>query len=347
MNITKRIFTFAIFIIILQGCSMLSSPPPKITSLFPTITTINFTKTPNMTIVTQVINTPRVGYTDLPTIDPSIIPPELIEAGRYSDISPSEAIFLLNILKLSAKNRDPNLLLDYFLFPIHESGRCPGDIITTSNDFITRFPEIMSDSTRENILKVQISDILLGMDGMALEVNSKYDIWFVHYDNRILLTSFLGFVTYWDYWEDSDTGSIPRPTIDPSNVKFGEYIATPYYISKDGINHLDVSLEEWVIFKLTLTGTSISMGPYPGKNKIFSYQYETMEICPVLSNFVPGESSDYVIYNYAIGKLQFYGPKFIYKAYLLKNNQLSITMEGDNIDSIRDPKLLLLTLKRK
>jgi hypothetical protein len=339
----KRLFIISLIIIFLQGCSVLeirSPVTPTINLLLPN-TTNKYTITSSPPKLFQRTSTPNARHTSLPTINPSLIPPELIQAGKYSSITPEEAVYLFNLLQKSAKDRDPYLLLEYFHLPIHEPQRCPGDLITTSEDFVKRFPELMNESTRTKILSLKLSDIALGMDGMALAVNSRFDIWFVAScdsssceSKRIILTSFLGFVTYWDYWETIGGNEVPRPTINPSIVKFGIYSATPYYISMDGYHDLDEILLEWLKYSITITTSNISMGPYPGNTQINSCQYTEMEICPILDE-------DYVIGEYSIGRLHFICPESYinYEVYLLPNNQLSI-----NIGPYRDLKYLIFKL---
>jgi hypothetical protein len=298
----ERLVIFGLFIILfLQGCY--PSISNTITENLTTSTyTIKRTFTPSKTLR----NTPTLTdtgtrtkyYTAFATVDISNVPSRIIGAGdkNFGGFSTNDIVYLINMLKKSAKDRDPYQLLDFMIFPMHKLGRCPGDVIETPSEFINRFSEFMTESTRTNILNFDWDDVWPKWSGLGIAINYRYDIWFTAYctnddcipPHHIVAESFLGYGPYWDLVEGHPT---PEPTYDPKMVDLGEYTVTSDYynfISGGNLTRLDDTQSQWKNFQLTFTETSINMGPFISTDKDFpeytstyeSCYYNSLEVCP-------------------------------------------------------------------
>jgi hypothetical protein len=153
---------------------------------------------------------PTVQYTPLPTVDLSDVPPEIIKRASVAGMKPNEVVYLFNMIQRVAKDRDPVPLLDFLRFPLKEWTKCPGDVIETQEEFILRFPSIMTESARANILKLKMEDIFLSWRGMALAANTPFDIWFLAYctdgnctTHFIVLEVFIKYSIFWEMVEGS------------------------------------------------------------------------------------------------------------------------------------------------
>jgi len=146
-----------------------------------------------------------VWYTSVPTVDLTGIPHDIIDRASVAGLEPNEVVYIFNLLQKAAVDRDPNLLLDFLRFPLHQSGKCPGDVIETPEEYVKRFPFLMSETTRKNIIKMKIEDTFLSWRGMGLKANYPYDIWIIPYcgdteckTTFIVLEKFLEYSIFWE-----------------------------------------------------------------------------------------------------------------------------------------------------
>jgi hypothetical protein len=338
----KRIAIIGIFtMLILQGCYPNNRPVTDIESSITSTAIYTPTQSPS-TSRTQTFTlskTPSKYYTALPSIDISNIPSRIYEgAEAYNIFTTNEIAYLVNILKKSAKDRDPYPLLDFIVFPMHELNRCPGDVINTPSEFVTRFPEFMTDTTRNNILNLNWDDVWPNDEGLGIAVNSPFDVWFITYcDNNncaggrhIVLNGYFGYGTYWEYVEGYPT---PKPTYDYSLVNYGEYKTTKSYynlISHGELTRLDETLSDWKKFYLLFNKTSIKMGPYiiTDENNVYLQEsfitcdYNGIEVCP------PPEYNKWLwAGEYNLGELLFIcNNSFTERIIILNNNRLGVPM---------------------
>jgi hypothetical protein len=343
-------FYLILFILILQGCN----PNGQLASEM----TTNITNTPNSTYTQTSIssntptititNTPINYYTSLPSVDISNVPTRLSGAAdAFTNLTTNEIVYLINLLKQVAKDRDPYPLLDFIVFPMHEFHRCPGDVINTPSEFVDRFSEFMTERTRNNILNLSWDDIGLTWEGLGIAVNSPYDIWFVPYcDNKecaggyhIVMVAFFGYGTYWDYVEGKPT---PKPTYDASRINYGKYKATSSYydfISHGDLTRLDDKYSAWKEFTLEYDKTYLKMGPFPdksdksisNKNDYRICNYEKIEVCQ------PSEYNKWVwAGEYSLGELLFIcNNTYNYRLIILENKRLGYPVEDGYV--ILDP----------
>ncbi|MBN2244188.1 MAG: hypothetical protein JW793_15990 [Acidobacteria bacterium] len=148
---------------------------------------------------------PTEYYTPLPTVDLAGVPDWIIQSASVAGMEPYEVVYLFNLIQRVARDRDPYPLLDFLRFPLKEVVKCPGDIIETPEEFVRRFPSLMTEAIRANILKQTIDEIFLSWRGMAMEGNTRYDIWLIPYcadqeceTHYIVLITFLRYTVFWE-----------------------------------------------------------------------------------------------------------------------------------------------------
>jgi hypothetical protein len=182
-------------------------------TLYPTYTILP-ESTREITKLAVITNTPDptptktdwkptpVRYTPLPTADLTDLPENIIQGSMVSGVEPYEAVYLFNLLQKVAQDRDPRPLLEFFRFPLHQTGKCPGDVIENPEEFVRHFSTIMNETTRKNILQIKLEDVFLNWRGMALAANYRYDIWITAYlggeGTYFVMESFLGYSIFWE-----------------------------------------------------------------------------------------------------------------------------------------------------
>jgi hypothetical protein len=286
-----------ISLVVSQGCTSLSNNERN-TIVNTNIKTSTTTITPTITssqMVKPTYTQTEVKYTPLPTIDPSNMPPAFQGTDPGLPFSKSEIVYLYNLLKNSFANHDPLPLLDFLIFPLHESSRCPGDIIGTPEEFIDRFPEITSRATDKIITNMKPEKhIIRQRNYLGFTIVSPFDVWFTFYcsstecgysdTHHIIIERFLDYSTYYDVIKGFPTA---KPTYDPNLISYGVYKVTSNYnniISQFGeLTTLDDESSAWKKFTIKYTKSSISIGPFVNINDHrLSYKsctYKAIEVC--------------------------------------------------------------------
>jgi hypothetical protein len=302
MKISKEIWAsiLALFsIVVIQGCTSISTNERN-TIVETRINAITFTDkstiTPSRIVKPTRTQTEKIIlFTPLPTINPSNMPPGFQGTDSGLPFSKSEIVYLFNLLKKSFSNHDPLPLLEFLIFPLNESSRCPGDIIETPEEFIKRFPEITSRVTNAVISNMKPEKhILRQREYLGFNIVSPFDVWFTFYcsdkecggsdTHHIIIHRFLGYSPYYDVIKGFPTA---KPTYDPSLINYGVYKVTSNYyniITQSGkLAALDEESSIWKKFTIKYTTTSISMGPFVSiRDQSLSYKsctYKAIEVC--------------------------------------------------------------------
>jgi hypothetical protein len=328
-----------VFLVILffsfQGCSPALGSTP-ISSIQPSLSPPSLTNMPLLlkswtpSVIETELKKQTEKYTPLPTVDLSNVPPEILRAGDIWSLSANDIVYLVELIKKVARDRNPTLLFDFMQFPLHQNERCPGNIIETKEEFINMFSEIVDEETRFKMMNIEYSDIGISYDGFGIAVNNRYDIAFVPLCDdlecngtyHIFMNRFLGYTTYWDMVEGYPT---PQPTFDASLIKTGIYTPSEYFIKGGKYTLGDDTLLPWKEYKVIITSTSVSTGPfpeillYPDQKEYETCLYKVMEICP------PREEI-YNTGNNSKGSVQFIctdSPR-IFSFYIFGKDQLGI-----------------------
>jgi hypothetical protein len=292
----KQKFLYLIILIVLQGCYNNAVTPTIIESSpsFTILPTVTNSITPRRTPTITNTMTPSQYYSPLPKMDISNIPTEIVGIDDLFGFSASDVEYLLALLRRVAKERDPSLLVDFILLPMHVLQRCPGNVIETPGEFIYEFLNYMDDTTRYHMMNLSWKDVFIKYDGMGIKVNTRFDIWFAPIcrnkecdpPHHIIMVRFFDYGTYWDLLEGHPT---PEPTYNPNLVKFGEYHVTDSknnFIENGSMTTLPEQLFPWKDFKIQFTNTKLTMGPFQniGDYKIYKNIYEycnykEIEVC--------------------------------------------------------------------
>ncbi len=302
MKVSKAIWASILplfSIVVFQGCTSISKNERNTignTSINTSTFTIKPTITPSrMAKPTRTQTEKIILFTPLPTIDPSNMPPGFQGTDSGLPFSKSEIVYLFNLLKMSFTNHDPLPLLEFLIFPLNESSRCPGDIIETPEEFVERFPEITSRVTNEIINNMKPDNsIIRQREYLGFEIVSPFDVWFTFYcsntecggsdTHHIIIHRFLDYSPYYDVIKGFPTA---KPTYDPSLISYGVYkVTSNYYNIITQFGELATLGEEssiWKIFTIKYTKTSISMGPFVSiRDNSLSYKsctYKAIEVC--------------------------------------------------------------------
>jgi hypothetical protein len=302
MKNNKEIWAYILVLIsigFIQGC--ISIPNNERNTISNTIiNTITITKKPTIILSqmekpTRTLTEMSILYTPLPTIDLSNMPPSFQGTDSGLPFSKSDVVYLFNVLKMSFTNHDPLPLLDFLIFPLNESNRCPGDIIETQEEFIERFPEITSRVTADVITKMKPENAIIRQrEFLGFNIVSPYDVWFTFYcsstecggkdTHHIIIHRFLDYSPYYDVIKGFPTAI---PTYDPSLINYGVYKVTSNYhniITQFGeLASLDEESSLWNNFTIKYTKTSVSMGPFVSfRDNSLSYRscnYKAIEVC--------------------------------------------------------------------
>ncbi len=329
-KVKKSIIPILLMLISLTGC--ISYTDRKTPSI---IANVSPTKTPTKTLSISTSPSPSLfpvrKATNLPTINENDIPQWIIDESKSTSMTPSEILYVYNAIRSSARDENPYPLLDFLQFPLHQNGRCPGDVIETPDEFVDRFPEFLTDRTREIFMNFSEKSIIThdGLVGFVYaSMTENYAVWFGHVcksnkcsSGNILLFRIFDYITWWQMVDGFPINNL-IPTYDRSLLKFGRYEAISYKdIYSPNPTKLDETLVPWRNFNITITETAFIVEPFQFEGS-GSCEYQMIESCPIEERKMsPG--SDGYIWPY----LQIVCDEdTIYPVYILGNNQIAFQL---------------------
>jgi hypothetical protein len=274
--------------------------------------------------------------TPLPTIPEENIPQWINDAASGTGMTPSEIIYVYNIIKTAVRENNPRLIIDFIQFPLHENDRCPGDIIETPEEFINRFASIVDEITRNDIINFTTQSIVIKDQLVGLGVNKKqgdldyFDtlVWYGHECNsencdegKIIFYRFMNYLTYWEMvvgYPESQKNT-PQPTYDISLINYGKYEAVSFIdMASSHYEPPDENIVPWKQSNITITESTFTIEPFRFEGT-GSCTYKEIESCPVDERrYAPGW------YGYNWPYLQIIcEDEQIYKVYILGNDKIA------------------------
>jgi hypothetical protein len=153
-------------------------------------------------------------------------------------LTPEQLLSTFFLIRESLATGDARPLTPLMVFPVHQCGRCPGDVIETPEEFTDRYLEIVDEATRQGLIALRPEDIFISWRGARLMTweapTSPPQVGFEGYcetprceTSRVYIQFLAGYCSstppFVPFGGWSVSTPSPQPTFDPSNFTLGAY----------------------------------------------------------------------------------------------------------------------------